>query len=160
MKRAFRATELMHLLPQLRYPKSELLLLRSCMSIAKLFFSLRMCQPIHIEEPTELFDKELHGAVEDIVVDGCPFFVDLQWRLTSLPIRFWGLGLYLTLEASSYAFVASRVQSYVLPNHILRYSVISGMDTDFDNDLDGLRGTISYFDISSFTCKDIVPPKT
>jgi hypothetical protein len=33
------------------------------------------------------------------------------------------------------------------------------MDSDFDNVLDGLRGTIPYFDISSFTCKDIVPPK-
>jgi len=37
MKRASRAAELMHLLPQ-----SELLLLRSCMGIAKFFFGLRI----------------------------------------------------------------------------------------------------------------------
>ena len=48
MKRASRTAELMHLLPQLRDPQSELLLLRSCMGIAKLFFGLRMCQPIHM----------------------------------------------------------------------------------------------------------------
>jgi hypothetical protein len=59
-----------------------------------------------------LFDKELREEVEDIVVGGGPFFGDLQWRLASLPIRFGGLSLYSTLEASSYAFVPSRAQSW------------------------------------------------
>jgi len=58
----------------------------------------------------------------------------------SLPIRFGGLGLYSSLEASSYAFVASRAQSWVLQYHILRDSGLCGMDLDFDNALDGLRG--------------------
>jgi hypothetical protein len=58
-----------------------------------------------------LFDKELCGAVEDIVVGGGPFFGDLQWRLVSLPIRLMGLGLYSAVEASSYVFVSSRAQS-------------------------------------------------
>jgi len=137
MKRASRAAELMHLLPQLRDPQSELLLLRSCMGIAKIFFGLRTCQPIHMEEAAMLFDKELREAVEDIVVGRGPFFGDLQWRLASLPIRFGGLGLYSALEASSYAFVASRAQSWVLQDHILRDSRLCGMDSDFDNDLDG-----------------------
>jgi hypothetical protein len=44
-----RAVELMHLLPQLKDPQSELLLLRFCMGITKFFFGLRMCQSIHIE---------------------------------------------------------------------------------------------------------------
>jgi len=30
---------------------------------------------------------------------------------------------------------------------------------DFDRALDGLCGTISYFNLSSFTSKNIVPPK-
>jgi len=68
------------------------------MSIAKLFFGLKTCQLIHMEDATILFDKELRRAVEDIVVGGGLFFWDLQWRL----------GLYSTVEASSYAFVASR----------------------------------------------------
>ncbi|MCI50113.1 hypothetical protein A2U01_0071357, partial [Trifolium medium] len=67
MKRTVGAVELMHLLPQLKDPQSELLLPRSCMGIAKLFFGLRTCQPIHMEEASMLFDKELRGAVEDIV---------------------------------------------------------------------------------------------
>jgi len=129
------------------------------MGIAKLFFGLRTCQPIHMEEAAMLFDKELREAVEDIVVGGGPFFGDLQWRLASLPIRFGGLGLYSALEASSYAFVASRARSWVLHDHILRDSGLCGMDSDFDNALDGLRGAIPDFDVSSFTSKDTVPPK-
>lgn len=41
MKRAIRAVEPMHLLPQLRDPQSEFHLLRFCMGITKLFFGLR-----------------------------------------------------------------------------------------------------------------------
>jgi len=36
--------------------QSELLLLRSCMGITKLFSGLMMCQSIHMEEATMLFD--------------------------------------------------------------------------------------------------------
>ncbi|GJT14286.1 hypothetical protein Tco_0861328 [Tanacetum coccineum] len=54
-----------------------------------------------------------------------------NWRLASLPIRLGGLGLYLAKEASSYAFVASRAQSWVLQDHILRDSGICGMDDDY-----------------------------
>jgi hypothetical protein len=55
--------------------------------------------------------------------------------------------------------VVSRAQSWVLHDHVLRDNGICGMNSDFDNALDGLRGTISDFDISSFTCKDTVLPK-
>ncbi|XP_023771142.2 uncharacterized protein LOC111919782 [Lactuca sativa] len=57
MKRAVNDVDLMGLLPQLCDPQSELLLLRSCMGIAKLFFGLRTCQQVHIEEATLFFDK-------------------------------------------------------------------------------------------------------
>jgi hypothetical protein len=100
MKRTVRAVELMHLLPQLKDPQSELFLLRSCMGIAKLFFGLRTCQPIYMVRAAILFDKELRAAVEDIVVGGGPFFGDLQWRVASLPIKVGGLGLYSTVEAA------------------------------------------------------------
>jgi len=81
------------------------------MGIAKLLFSRRTCQPIHKKKATVLFDKKLRGAINDIVVCGGPLFGDLQWMLDYLPIRFGGLGLYLAIKASSYAFVTSRVHS-------------------------------------------------
>ncbi|GJX36638.1 hypothetical protein Tco_0248195 [Tanacetum coccineum] len=91
MRRAMNAVDLMSLLPQLHVSQSELLLLRSCMGIAKLFFGLRTYQPVHMEETALFFDKGLCGSIENIVVCGGPFFRDLQWRLASLPIRFGGL---------------------------------------------------------------------
>ncbi|GKA62082.1 putative reverse transcriptase domain-containing protein [Tanacetum coccineum] len=131
MRRAANAVDLISLLPQLHDPQSELLLLRSCMGIAKLFFGLRTCQPVHMEEAALFLDKGLCGSIENIVVCGGPFFGDLQWRLASLPIRFGGLGLYSEKMVSSYAFVASRAQSWVLQDHILRNSGICGMDNDY-----------------------------
>ncbi|KAF5811722.1 putative exostosin [Helianthus annuus] len=125
----------MRLLPKLGDPQSELLLLRSCMGIAKLFFGLRTCQPVHMEDATLFFDKGLREAIEELVVCGGPFF------------------------ASSYAFVASRAQSWVLQDHILRDSGICGMDSDYVCALACLRDTIPSFDFSSFTNKDTVPPK-
>ncbi|GKD51664.1 putative reverse transcriptase domain-containing protein, partial [Tanacetum coccineum] len=60
----------------------------------------------------QLHDSQsFRGLIKNIVVCGGPFFGDLQWRLASLPIRFGGLGLYSAKLVSSYAFVASMVQS-------------------------------------------------
>jgi hypothetical protein len=112
-----------------------------------------------MEEATILFDKKLCGAVEDIVVCGVPFFGDLLWRLASLPIKVGELGLYSAVDAASYAFVASRAQSRVLQDHILRDSIVCTIDSDFSSALDGLQETIPSFDLSNFTRKDIVPLK-
>nr|GEU42158.1 RNA-directed DNA polymerase, eukaryota [Tanacetum cinerariifolium] len=57
IRRATNAVDLISLLPQLHDPQSELLLLRSCMGIAKLFFGLRTYQPVHIDEVALFFDK-------------------------------------------------------------------------------------------------------
>ncbi|GJY45228.1 putative reverse transcriptase domain-containing protein [Tanacetum coccineum] len=159
MRRAANAVDLMGLLPQLHDPQSELILLRSCMGIAKLFFGLRTCQPVHMEEAALFFEKGLRGSIENIVVCGGPLFGDLQWRLSSLPIRFGGLGLYSANLVSSYAFVAPRAQSWVLQDHILRDSGICGMDDDYVSALACLRDTIPSFDFSGFTNKDTVPSK-
>ncbi|GJZ75315.1 hypothetical protein Tco_0639780, partial [Tanacetum coccineum] len=124
LRRAANAVDLMSLLPQLHDPQSELLLLRSCMGIAKLFFGLRTCQPVHMEKAALFFDKGLRGSIENIVVCGGPFFGDLQWSLASLPIRFGGLGLYSAKVVSS-NFCAVEVPSRVLQTkttHTLRDS--------------------------------------
>jgi hypothetical protein len=102
-----------------------------------------------------LFDKELRRTFEDIVVGGGPYFGDLQWRVASLPIQVGGLGLYSAVEAFSYAFVASRAQTWVLQDHILRDSGVCGMDSDFNNALDGLCDMIPAFDFTSFTSKTL-----
>ncbi|GKE88146.1 putative reverse transcriptase domain-containing protein, partial [Tanacetum coccineum] len=67
VKRASRVVELMSLLPSLWDPQSELLLLRSCMGIAKLLFGLRTCQPMYIGEVVSIFDNGLRRAIKAIV---------------------------------------------------------------------------------------------
>ncbi|KAL7586081.1 hypothetical protein Lser_V15G36198 [Lactuca serriola] len=157
IKRTKNAVNLMRLLPQFFDMQSELLLLRSCMGIAKIFFGLRTYQPVHMEEATLLFDNGLHREIEDIVVCGGPFFGDIQWRLASLPIRFSGLGLYSTVEATSYAFVASRAQYWVVQDHILRDSDIYGMYSDYACALASLRKQLPDINLSSFSTKDTAP---
>ncbi|KAJ0892002.1 hypothetical protein HanPSC8_Chr09g0360721 [Helianthus annuus] len=55
--------------------------------------------------------------------------------------------------------MASRAQSWVLQDHILRESGICGMDSDYVCALACLRDTIPSFDFSGFTNKDTAPPK-
>ncbi|KAL8159521.1 hypothetical protein V2J09_001058 [Rumex salicifolius] len=102
IKRAGKVVELMHILSKLRDPQSELLLFRSCMGIAKLLFGLRICQPKGMR--VERGDKEHRGL----------------WRLSTRPIRYGGLGLYSASEESQYAFIASRLQSWDLQDHVYR----------------------------------------
>ncbi|PNY08525.1 hypothetical protein L195_g005052 [Trifolium pratense] len=109
-----------------------------------------------MEEASMLFDKELRGAIEDIVVGGCPNFEDLQWRVASLSIRVARLGLYSVVEVASYAFVASRAHTWVLQDHILRDSGIYGMVSDFDIALNSLCNMLTTYDFRSFTSKDTV----
>ncbi|GKE12018.1 hypothetical protein Tco_1415569 [Tanacetum coccineum] len=101
MRRAMNAVDLMNLLPQLHDPQSELLLLRSCMGISKLFFSLRTYQPVHMEEAALFFGKGLRGLIENIV--GCT----QKKRLLSMFLRPRGpkLGCYKTTSYVTMAYV-------------------------------------------------------
>nr|GEZ43629.1 putative reverse transcriptase domain-containing protein [Tanacetum cinerariifolium] len=87
-------------------------------------------------EAVSIFDNGLRRAIEAIVVCGGPFFGDFQWRLASLPIRFGGLGLCSAEDVSTYAFVASRAQSWCLQDHILEGCGIDEVDSDYGYALD------------------------
>ncbi|GKA07808.1 hypothetical protein Tco_0687032 [Tanacetum coccineum] len=76
------------------------------------------------------------------------FFGDFQWRLASLPIRFGGLGLCSAEDVSTYAFVASRAQSWSLQDHILQGCGIDGADSDYGYALDRVRMSLPEFDLS------------
>ncbi|GKD01836.1 hypothetical protein Tco_1172110 [Tanacetum coccineum] len=112
-----------------------------------------------MEDAALFFDKGLRGSIKNIVVCRGPFLGDLQWQLTSLPIRLGGLGLYSAKVASSYAFVALKAQYWVLQDHILRDSGICGRNDDYVFALACLRGMILSFDFSCFTNKDIALSK-
>ncbi|KAJ0560714.1 hypothetical protein HanHA300_Chr06g0214431 [Helianthus annuus] len=158
-RRASGAVDLMKLLPCLRDPQCELLLLRLCMGVAKLLFGLRTCQPHLMEDAVSRFDDGLRMAIEDIVVDGGPFFGDLQWRLASLPMRLGGLGLFSARDVGAYAFVASRARSWELQDHILRNGGVLGLDPDYQQALERLNVSLPDLDIGGFSNKDTAPSK-
>ncbi|KAJ0809205.1 putative exostosin [Helianthus annuus] len=121
----------MKLLPCLRDPQCELLLLRSCMGVAKLLFGLRTCQPHLMVDAASRFDDGLREAIEDIVLEM--------------------LGVY--------AFVASRAQSWELQYHILRNNGVVGLDGEYLQALERLNVSLSDFDIGGFSNKDTAPSK-
>ncbi|KAJ0898260.1 hypothetical protein HanRHA438_Chr08g0354831 [Helianthus annuus] len=129
------------------------------MGVAKLLFGLRTCQPFFVGEVVSVFDKGLRNAIENIVFCGGAFFGDLQWRLASLPTRFGGLGICSAEDASSYAFVASRAQSWVLQDHILRECGGGLMDSDYTGALDNLHSSLPDLDLGGFYIKDTAPIK-
>ncbi|PWA97148.1 No apical meristem (NAM) protein [Artemisia annua] len=105
------------------------------MGVAKLLFGLRTCQPPLVENVVSCFDKGLREAIEDIVVcGGGAFFGDLQWRVATLPLRLGGLGLSSARDVATYAFVASRSESWGLQDHILRNSGVAHVDTDYSGE--------------------------
>ncbi|GKA94193.1 hypothetical protein Tco_0816179, partial [Tanacetum coccineum] len=146
-------------------PSSGVKLLRGAVSINTYFISgLDMRRAANAVDLMSLLlqlhhPQSLRRSIENIVVCGGTFFEDIQWRLASLLIRFGGLGLYSEKLVSSYAFVASRAQSWVLQDHILHDSGICGMDDDYVSALACLLDMIPSFDFSSFTNKDTIPSK-
>jgi hypothetical protein len=77
------------------------------------------------------------------------FYCGPSMRIISLPIKVGELGLYSAKR--QLCMLLWRAQHWVLQNHILRNSGICCMDSDFDNDLDGLCDTVQTFDFNSFT---------
>ncbi|KAK2429154.1 hypothetical protein QL285_027614 [Trifolium repens] len=112
-----------------------------------------------MEDATFLFDKELRGAVEDIVVGGGPFFGDIQWRIASLPIKVGGVRVVLSSRGSLVCFCGFQSSVLCVARSYIGDSGVCGMDVDFDNSLDGLREMIPTLNFSNFTSKDTVPPK-
>ncbi|XP_056685317.1 uncharacterized protein [Spinacia oleracea] len=114
--RVARTVGLMEVVAGLNDPQSELLLLRSCVGVSRLYFSLRTCPPHMLGSAPISFDLALRKVLQDITVDGGAGFGDWQWRCGTLPFRFGGFGVYTAQASSVYAFVASRLQSLDLQN--------------------------------------------
>lgn len=70
------------------------------------------------------------------------------------------MSLYSKVEDAPCDFVASRVQSRVLQYPILKDSEIYDVNSNFNRTLDYLSGTLSDFDLSSFTRNNHRPLKT
>lgn len=75
LKRAANAIDLMRLLPYLCDPLKVNSFFYDL--DAKFFFGVRTCQPIHMEENTLFFNKQLQWLFDDLVVCKGSFFGDI-----------------------------------------------------------------------------------
>ncbi|GJX32554.1 putative reverse transcriptase domain-containing protein [Tanacetum coccineum] len=119
MKRVAKSIELMDVVAKINDPQCELLFLRTCAGISKLYFSMRTCSPHVFERAQCFFDAALRSTLERIVTASGLGFGDWQWRLSTLPFAFGGLGVYSIGDVLNYAFLASRLQSASLQTKLL-----------------------------------------
>ncbi|GJT90870.1 hypothetical protein Tco_1079715 [Tanacetum coccineum] len=135
MKRVSKTIGLLDAVAKINDPQCELLLIRACAGVSKLYFAMRTCPPRVFESAQLSFDMALRSALEHIVTASGPGFGDWQWRLATLPFAFGGLGVYSAGDVLNYAFVASRLQFATLQTKLLRHVGIVTSGLTFDDAL-------------------------
>ncbi|GJS10763.1 hypothetical protein Tco_0367559 [Tanacetum coccineum] len=86
---------LMDAIAKINDPQCELLLLRSCAGISRLYFTMRTCPSCVFESAQRSFNVALRSSLKRIVTASGLGFGDWQWRLATLPFAFRGIGTKL-----------------------------------------------------------------
>ncbi|XP_026410278.1 uncharacterized protein LOC113305455 [Papaver somniferum] len=94
VSRVEKTVHLMTKVQQLHDTQCELLLLRNCIGVSKLNFTLRTTNPMAIQSATSLYDQHLLNYLRQLVVGDGAGFGPVQQRLATLPIKFGGFGVY------------------------------------------------------------------
>lgn len=118
-KRVRKVKESLSRLSDLEDSQMEMALLRSCLALPKVSFSLRSCPPDYIREGTAIFDDALRDALSDIA--GSPLS-DWAWLKASLPSSYGGLNIRRASLHAPAAYVSSLAQSCGLIDRILEHT--------------------------------------
>nr|GEU83014.1 hypothetical protein [Tanacetum cinerariifolium] len=102
MKRVTKTILLMDTFVRINDPQCELLLLRACAGISKLYFAMSTCSLRVFEMAQHSFDAALRSALERIVTASGPGFGDWQWRLSTLSFAFGRLGVYSSASGTTF----------------------------------------------------------
>ncbi|GKA91141.1 hypothetical protein Tco_0813011 [Tanacetum coccineum] len=135
MKQVSKTIGLLNAVAKINDPQCELLLIRACAGVSKLYFTMRTCPPRVFKSAQLSFDMAFRSALERIVTDSGQGFGDWQWRIATLPLTFGGLSIYSAGDVLNYAFIASRLQSATLQTKLLRDVGIVAPGSTFDEAL-------------------------
>ncbi|GKB09338.1 hypothetical protein Tco_0837650, partial [Tanacetum coccineum] len=111
--------------PSIARPMHGVKLLGGPASISRLYYTMRTCPPCAFESAQRSFDVALRSSLERIVTASGQGFGDWQWRLSTLPFSFGGLGVYSARDVLNYAFISSRLQSADLQTKLLQHTACS-----------------------------------
>ena len=115
-KRVEKVKESLGRLPDLQDSQMETALLRSCLALPKVSFSLRACPPDHIRQGTALWDDTIRDALTDLAGSPLP---DWAWLKASLPSSRGGLNVRRASLHVPAAYISSIAQSRGLVEKIL-----------------------------------------
>ena len=96
--------------------QSEFVLLRSCLSLPKIMFTLRTTDPTNHYELWERYDNITRESISRIL--GTPLS-DTEWRQATLPVSQGGLGLRASCDHAPAAYTTSLLGSQDLKLRML-----------------------------------------
>ena len=115
-QRINKVREITALLPNLKDPHTEYALLKSCLSLPKLMFSLRTVETTGLQDLLREFDRLTREALTRML--GSPVS-DLQWEQAKLPVLMGGLGLRAAEDHAPAAYATSFIASQPLVRQLL-----------------------------------------
>ncbi|XP_026403713.1 uncharacterized protein LOC113299002 [Papaver somniferum] len=137
-------------------PQSELLLLRSCSGVSKLYFTLQTTAPLDIQSSAIHYDSQLMLYLRQLVVGDSAGFGLLQRRLATLPIKDGGFGIYTLNDTCQYCFLASCAQNQHLQQSILKQSSVLDPSFRFKHALQSFT-QVCGLSVSGFSINDAAP---
>ena len=114
--RVSQVQNVVELLPLVRDPHSELVLLRSCLSLPKICFLLRAIDTTSFQEQLQAFDNIIRGALCRLLGTAVS---DMQWAQASLPVAMGGLGLRSAVDHAPGAYAVSFLAAQPLLDGLL-----------------------------------------
>ena len=107
LKRVEKVMAAVSRLPDLEDSQFETTLLRSCLALPKVAFSLRCCPPSHIKDAISVFDDVMRDTLGAITGGSIP---DWAWLKASLPSSRGGLNIRRASLHSPAAYISSLKQ--------------------------------------------------
>ncbi|XP_026413120.1 uncharacterized protein LOC113308884 [Papaver somniferum] len=156
VSRVEKTVHLMSKVQQMNDSQCELLLLRNCIGVSKLYFTLRTTNPMATQYATSLYDQHLIRFLRQLVVEDDAGFGPVRQRLATLPIKYGGFGVYTMEDTGKYCYLASYAQTLSLQHNILKLASPSELSTCYEYALQTFTQAYGTM-FSNFDIRDAAP---